>query len=63
MFGSGGRFTYADVLDFAEGFKGFVNVGDNRTKLAIVLSLLALYITLLKWARRTDLKDLVKVNK
>ena len=62
MFGGGGPFATANPIDFAEAFKGFANVGDKPTVFAIVLSLFALYLMLLIWARRTDLKDLVKVN-
>ena len=62
MFGGGGPFATANPIDFAQAFKGFANVGDNPTVFAIVLSLFALYLILLIWARRTDLKDLIKVN-
>ena len=33
MFRGGGRFTTSNPIDFAEGFKGFPNVVDNRLSL------------------------------
>lgn len=57
----GGFFVAPNPINFDTALQGFSNLSDNPTVFAFVMSLFGLYIFLVIWARRADLKDAAKV--
>ena len=51
-----------NIIDFRKALRGFVELSENPMVLILVLSILGVYILLLIWARRRDIRNAKKVH-
>lgn len=49
-------------IDFRKALRGFVELSENPMVFTLVLSILGVYILLLIWARRRDIRNAKKVH-
>ncbi|KAL9972511.1 hypothetical protein ACROYT_G018833 [Oculina patagonica] len=55
-------FVEPNVIDFRKAMKGFVELSENPMVFTVVLSILGVYILLLIWARRRDIRNAKKAE-
>lgn len=50
-----------NAIHFQKSFQGFVELSENPMVLSVVLAILGIYLLLLIWARRRDIRNAKKV--
>ena len=51
-----------NVIEFEKALKGFIELTENHLVFSVVLSILGVYVILLIWARRLDIRNAKKVH-